>query len=175
MNKKAFLFVTFLSCCMIQAKAGSPIALKENYNGHGYEYVTTPLVWEQARKNAEKSGGYLVCITSDEENKFLIQFIKKATDQEIPATWIGLNDDKIEGDWKWLTGEPTTFTFWFQGEPNNAYFENKVVYEKREQDIRWNDASSDRRHFYIIEYDHEIENGDKNERSNTRSNLRSTR
>jgi hypothetical protein len=161
---------------MLQAKAGSPIALKENYNGHGYEYATTPRIWDKARKDAEQVGGYLACIASLAENEFIIQFIRKATNEEVPFTWIGLHDDKAEGDWKWVNGEPTSFTCWFQGEPSNHFGgENKGLIEKRENVIKWNDGSGDRRLYYVIEYDHEIDLDETAGKGVSNSNLRSTR
>ena len=94
-----------------------------------------------------------VCISSPAENQFLIQLVQKANDGGGPRTWIGLTDNTTEGDWKWINGEPLSFTCWFSGEPNNCGGgENRVVLEKRDQEIKWNDVSSDCRNYYIIEY-----------------------
>jgi hypothetical protein len=175
MNKKTTLIVGvsfFLGAMVI---GGSPSAIKINYKGHGYEYVTKPKLWKDAKKDAEERNGYLVCITTADENEFVVQLINNATDKEVPRTWIGLNDDKVEGDWKWLSGELTSFTNWFHGEPNNSGSgENKVVYGKRDNEIKWNDVSGDGRYYYVIEYNFEIDT-DTNAAGMSKTNLRSTR
>ncbi len=72
-----------------------------------YEYVaaTSPrLSWDQARAAAETKtfagvSGYLVTITSAEENAFVASRIPGASN-----VWIGASDAAVEGDWRWVTG-----------------------------------------------------------------------
>ncbi|KAI3355672.1 hypothetical protein L3Q82_004269 [Scortum barcoo] len=65
-----------------------------------YFFSTTSASWEQSRRDCRDKGADLVVIESYEEQKFLIDFIKK-------FTWIGLNDREKEGVWKWIDETPT--------------------------------------------------------------------
>ena len=72
-----------------------------------YEYFeeTSPrLTWDEARAAAETKTfagvtGYLVTITSAEENAFVASRIPGASN-----VWIGASDAGVEGDWRWVTG-----------------------------------------------------------------------
>jgi hypothetical protein len=70
---------------------------------------------------AEDMGGYLVTITSAEEQQFLNDTFLFSYPYGDPYTsyWIGLTDAAEEGNFKWVTGEPLTFTNWRQGEPSD--------------------------------------------------------
>lgn len=177
MNQKYLFVGFFLIGVCASLRAGKAVSLKENFEGHGYEIIPTPVTWHTAKKHAEKKDGYLVAITSPKENEFVITLIKKATSGEGVEVWIGLNDEKHEGDWRWVSGEKTTFQNWASGEPNNCAYaalgssENCVHTWK---DGKWNDYAGDARIPYIIEYDHEID-AEANDRNATKTSIRSTR
>ena len=70
--------------------------------GHYYEYVQASLTWTNARTAASARRfyglqGYIVTITSAEENTFL-------TEKVSGDAWIGANDSVTEGDWYWVAG-----------------------------------------------------------------------
>lgn len=77
-------------------------------NGHFYEYVkvSSRIFWEDAKAAAEQRNffgrqGYLVTITSQQEN----EFVKEKTQG---LGWIGAQDIERKnggsGDWRWVTG-----------------------------------------------------------------------
>ena len=47
--------------------------------GHAYEFVDTPMAWNDALSFAENKGGTLVQINSFQENTFLTDFLLKTT------------------------------------------------------------------------------------------------
>ena len=115
MKKQIFLF---LALALIVAggafaqQAGSVF----NGNGNRYEVVSQTMSWEDAKREAERRGGYLATITSAEENA-LVQNLIAGGDRR--CYWIGgyCENDRV---WKWVTGEPMNYTNWAPGEPSNS-------------------------------------------------------
>src|SRR4051812_36164416 len=90
-------------------------------NGHHYELVSPPagINWTDARAAAAGRtfggvSGSLAVLTSAAEWQFVQTTFPKS------FTWIGLTDEVAEGTFRWVTGEPVTFTAWLPGEPNNS-------------------------------------------------------
>lgn len=73
-------------------------------NNHYYQRVTSPtyITWHDAANAASASNylgmqGYLITITSLQENNFVSQLVNS-------NTWIGATDELVEGQWRWVTG-----------------------------------------------------------------------
>lgn len=135
-------------------------------NGHYYEIFSPGggITWTDAHAEAQASiflgtPGHLVSITSEPEWNFVIA--------NFPAelAWIGLTDEVVEGDFRWVTGEPLGFTAWSVDptEPNNlGGNENYVHYGVRSSPLGpygWNDIRNDITRVnnvpfrYVVEYD----------------------
>jgi hypothetical protein len=71
--------------------------------------------WPIARAEAEAAGGHLATITSAAENDFIRPLV---IDDYFNVYLIG--GHKIDGAWRWVTGEAWTYSNWYPGEPNNA-------------------------------------------------------
>ncbi|MDJ0517755.1 MAG: lectin-like protein [Trichodesmium sp. MO_231.B1] len=82
-------------------------------NGHQY-FQTTPDTWTGAQAQAVAAGGNLVTINNAEEQAWLISIFGSKS-----PFWIGLNDIEVEGQFKWASGQPITYTNWLPSEPNN--------------------------------------------------------
>lgn len=122
-------------------------------NGHYYEYVSTSVQWPVAKANAENTSfngvrGHLATIKSSAENAFLTS--------RFPKAWAGLTDSESfggsEGNFKWVTGEPLSYTNWYPGEPNDVNG-NEDFMEVNFSNGRWNDAFNGYSQGYIIEYE----------------------
>jgi VCBS repeat-containing protein len=95
-------------------------------NGHFYSYVSANLTWEQARQAAESQSyrgavGHLATLTSASENDWVRANIATG------FGWLGGYQDlkaaeyqEPSGAWRWITGEPWSFTDWAPAEPNNS-------------------------------------------------------
>lgn len=82
--------------------------------GHYYEYIPSHGIhWmaaEQGARGRTLHGlqGYLVTITSPEENQFVSNVLNG-------SGWLGASDAEQEGDWKWVTGPEAGQRFWSGG------------------------------------------------------------
>jgi hypothetical protein len=179
MNKK--ILTTSIAFCLLNLAvyADRPASTSGNYDGHAYELVPNPVPWHIAKKKAEDAGGYLVVITTPQENEYVMELIKKSTKGDFADVWIGLTDEKKEGEWRWVNGEKMTFNKWLGPNPDNAGYwagsENCVHLQHSKEGFGWNDYSGDGRFVYIIEYDHEIDSQEGSAKSRVNAGLRSTR
>lgn len=79
-------------------------------NNHLYKFISGSFSWSAAKTAAENqtaygATGYLVTITSAEENDFV-------SDRLTGDGWIGAQDSDTEGTWKWMTGPEAGTAFW---------------------------------------------------------------
>jgi large repetitive protein len=108
----------------INGQAGQVLSF--NYSGQtltpaidpatGHAYALTELAgsWTQARAIARAMGGDLVSINSAAENQFLVDRFGSS------LFWIGLTDETVEGQWRWVNGDPYIYTNWYSGQPDNG-------------------------------------------------------
>ncbi len=105
------------------------------FEGNEYKYIKTPLPWNEARDYCASLGGHLVTISSKQEHDFVYSLTS--------ISWIGLTDEGREGTFRWVTGEPVTFTNWASPNPNG---EDYVVawgsYVGPNGNFGWNDLSN---------------------------------
>jgi len=145
----------------------SPVQWTEGIgaNDHWYEFVAISGQWTSARRNALLStyngmNGYLVTITSSEEQDFLLGLSTEG--------WIGATDKDNEGTWIWADGpEANTifwqgrsngsavggnFSSWNPGEPNNVNGGEDFaeLNEGKWNDLTW--MSVHNREGYFVEY-----------------------
>ena len=89
--------------------------LRNPDSGHEYQRIDMPLSWGTAKRVCEEVGGHLATVTSAAENGFICRNF--ATTH---VCWLGATDEVEEGKWRWVTGEPFSYTKWFAGEPSNS-------------------------------------------------------
>jgi len=85
-----------------------------NFNGKSY-LLSSAGTWKQAQAQAVSFGGNLVTVNDAAENQFLVNSFG-GTEQ----LWIGLTDEVVEGQFKWVNGEAVTYTNWLGGQPDNS-------------------------------------------------------
>lgn len=152
--------------------SGTPGEVYFPDNGHIYEIIEAeePVTWTEAKALAEShtkygSTGYLVTVTSEEEN----DYIGMRLDGD---GWMGASDDEDEGDWKWVTGPEAgtsfwsgladgsavngAFSNWSGGEPNDAYYDIGEDCAQFYAGGGWNDLPCDEEDaalsYYVVEY-----------------------
>jgi hypothetical protein len=102
------------------------------------------LSWPQAKAEAEARGGHLATITSEAEYNEVV-----LPTEGIDAVWIGLSDQRMLGEWEWVTGEPLDYTRWATNEPNSAMGEEPCASRAAEG---WGDEREATSKNYLIEY-----------------------
>ena len=120
----------------------------KTYNGHAYAFYPTAMTWLNAEKFCNDNGGYLVTITDQQENDFIINSIGNLSNLK-NCYWIGLLKDG--NTWKWDNGEPFSFDNWAQDEPNSYNGKNesyvhlfgKQPSNKNKHIGDWNDSAND--------------------------------
>ena len=131
------------------------------YNGHKYKKISkTDITWDEAQAACEAMGGYLVCITSEEERSYIFNQFGSCS-----YYWTGgYRPDGSENkydpvlDWKWVSGEPFEYTNWLPGQPQDEWGDNtetKIIMwgsEGKWGDIR-NNAPSGQVYGYVCEWD----------------------
>ena len=115
---------------------------QQNYNGHSYYRSTGYMTWTDARQACANMGGHLVTVTTPAENNFIFNLW--------PNGWIGLTDEVVEGQWRWVTGEPFTWANWNGGEPNNSNNEDYIQFVGNG---KWNDLPNTSLP-YVLEFDY---------------------
>jgi len=91
-------------------------------NGHRY-FLLDQSSWTAANHEAWQLGGHLAVIGDAAENAWLLSTF--GTFGGVSRhLWIGYTDKATEGTFRWVNGQPTKFTNWSAGEPNNASVEN---------------------------------------------------
>ena len=100
-----------------------------HFRGHTYVLLDNPTGtkwWAGDEAEAVALGGHLATISSAEENAFIITNFSgpaAAAGLQLPQSgpiWLffGLSDQASEGTFKWVSGEPVTYTNWQSGQPN---------------------------------------------------------
>lgn len=116
-------------------------------NGHFYKMTTWQMPWHEGERYGLRNQGHLATIRSQEEEAWLSNRFSVRTN-----IWIGLTDEREEGNWQWSSGEMSEFRNWNSGEPNGKTNENYCAF-RWGSNRGWNDASIDRWLWALIERD----------------------
>ncbi|AFZ24645.1 Lectin C-type domain protein [Cylindrospermum stagnale PCC 7417] len=112
-KKLSIVTATTAAMALGVGSAASAVTITNPSNGHEY-FLTTADSWTGAQSQAVVAGGNLVTINDAAENNWLIN-----TFGGVDRFWIGFTDVAQEGTFKWINGQPVTYTNWATGEPNN--------------------------------------------------------
>ncbi len=106
----------------------------------GVDVVEGGFDWIEAKEDAEKRGGHLATITNSAEGLIFFDMLMEKY-SAIPCLWLGASDEKQEGKWTWVTGEPWDYENWRTGEPNNSNNEDYLQIWGTNAYQAWMDAS----------------------------------
>jgi|GEM_PF-1452733 hypothetical protein len=122
---------------------------KYNSSNKSFYAAVTGNTWLMALGLSKNAGLYMSTVRNKQEN----DFIRNNFTGDLR---IGLTDRRKEADWKWVSGEPTTFQQWSPNQPDN--FQNNEHYINILQNGLWNDITEGQiNHVTIYEYPHYIQ------------------
>jgi len=130
-------------------------------NGHWYEFVATPVTWQEAFDAANAASylgmqGYLATVTSAAENSFVSSSVAGRS-----LAWLGGSDSGAGiNEWTWRNGpeagQAFTYTNWNSIEPNNCCGGEDFVHTNWSGTGLWNDhggpGNPGQANGYVIEY-----------------------
>jgi glucose/arabinose dehydrogenase len=108
------------------------------YNGNQYLLTSPNLTWEEAQAEAASLGGNLVTINDGMEQNWLSDTFGKNGEW----LWIGLTDKEQEGQFNWVSGQPSNYTNWIVGQPDDWQQSQDYAYLRYGQ--KWDDAGDSR-------------------------------
>ncbi|MDO4454312.1 MAG: NPCBM/NEW2 domain-containing protein [Eubacteriales bacterium] len=143
----------------ISKEAQDSAAAMIEYDGHRYYRFDSAVTWKEAKELCEKAGGSLVSITSWTEQSVVQSLIEDGTMNQY---WIGADDEALEGQWKWETGEAFTYDGWDQNQPDNYEGAEDYACISRTYGGSWNDTANEEEETgYILEvWDQQMETGE---------------
>jgi cell division protein FtsB len=123
-----------------------------------YQAVAGKMSWDEAMADAQKRGGHIATITSEDE----WHAINRVLGNVPYGYYLGGTDEKTEGVWEWITNEVWSFTKWAKGEPNNVFRKQygdedhlQTWSQTADGNRLWNDIYDDKNpwsHGYILEF-----------------------
>ncbi|QOV87838.1 CARDB domain-containing protein [Humisphaera borealis] len=90
-------------------------------NGHTYKLLDAA-TWDEAQDKAVALGGNLVTVNDAAEHNYVWGTFSGTAS----LFWIGYNDADRDGVYRWVSGEPATYTNWHAGEPNSLWDPGEV-------------------------------------------------
>ncbi len=91
------------------------------YYGESFYYISTDVdSWSSNESLCEEQGGHLATIGSEEENYSIYEMFD-LTQVYNSTAHIGFTDAGDEGNWRWVTNEPVTYTNWRENEPSDSW------------------------------------------------------
>ncbi|MFP6694683.1 MAG: NPCBM/NEW2 domain-containing protein [Pirellulales bacterium] len=100
--------------------------------------------WREAQQRCQEMGGYLVCVGSEAEAKFIAKQTKTKNEDNLALekeTWLRVWLGAVRtpsGQWRWINGERNGFSYWAKSQPDNGLGnENRL---RTGNEGRWHDA-----------------------------------
>jgi len=96
---------------VLLTSSASAVPVLNSANGHYYDTEVFAVLgstsWTTSKTLAEDRGGYLLTVTSADEQSFVEQHVATPG-----AWWAGGSDSAVEDEWRWMTGPEVGTRFW---------------------------------------------------------------
>jgi len=84
----------------------------KRFGRNWYKVFLEDVSWHEAKARCEEMGGYLACVTTKMESRFVIGLGDGKT------LWLGATDEAREGAWVWVNGDDFSYDEWAGNQPN---------------------------------------------------------
>ncbi len=135
----------------VKAEDGSASEIPSDakqFNRHYYKLYEETITWKEAQEKCEDLGGYLVTITSPEENAF----VKSIANHSMEA-WLGGYWSSSEDAWKWVNGETWEYTAFSSADDTEEETAIERNWLSLSTDAYWQENSQTRVDSYICEWE----------------------
>nr|XP_057939257.1 CD209 antigen-like protein C [Doryrhamphus excisus] len=104
--------------------------------------------WYLSRNYCQGNGADLVIINSKEEMEFVNGLF--TNNKEV---WMGLTDEGVEGQWKWVDGTSLTTAYWADSQPNsyNGNQDCAEFWHRSSGKAEWNDEKCSSHRYWVCE------------------------
>jgi hypothetical protein len=120
--------------------------IKNSVNNKLYSVSPFPMAWHDALKWARDNGADLATVADEKENQWLVNAFGGNTQY-----WIGLTDEKKEGEYVWTNGTVAKYFNWAAGEPDNYKGTQHHIAFNGGGAGKWNDRPGTEARIAIIE------------------------
>ncbi len=136
--------------CWADGAAGcdEPTCQPVPYAGHDYTFCPTARAWLDAQAYCQEQGALLATIADPGENEFVAATARSYFSQNY---WIGGRGAFQSGPITWVGGEPSPYTNWAPGEPNNSGG-SEFCLEVWLPDGTWNDLGCEQTRPFVCEW-----------------------
>merc|ERR1712190_107143 len=95
---------------------------EDNINDYSLPFIVdneaSKVSWENAERYCQDTHGTSLLSIHSLDEMQLIWFFMSRLAPDHDAFWIGLNDQRKEGNWEWSDMSAFDYSFWYPGEPN---------------------------------------------------------
>ena len=120
--------------CEVEIETFDNFNYMGSLNGSSYYLYQNTSTWNSAQQMCQSLGGYLVTISSTEENNLVKSYIPSWSYPGSPQIWIGYA--LVNGVWEWVNGEANVYENFASGEPSGGSETIGLMW----QNGTWNDG-----------------------------------
>ncbi len=149
-----FFYVLEMECdfvlpnCSTVTSIPNATLIGEFENSKYFISNSSSLNYAEAEALAINGGGHLATVSDAAENEYIRSNLPSNS-----SAWLGYSDEASEGNYVWVTSEPTTYTNWQNGEPNDSLGIDNFARIQQNTGM-WTDRNGATNHYYaIIEVD----------------------
>jgi hypothetical protein len=121
------VLVGFVVAAVHTRTVSATIISTQSFGGKTYHLLDASS-WTAAQTEAQTLNGNLVTINSLEEHNFVYSTFGPLAIADAGTSytgkinlWLGTNDADAEGTWTWISGLPSSYSNWFDDQPQDTY------------------------------------------------------